>query len=292
MMRISGRGTDGTAKAIMTDNSGRIVSNNFREAYELMTSTDGLLLKAGSMYGFYLDNPPMEFILSGLITNEGVSKIDISFHDAVGEKTIFDDYRTYLTKNNIFTTASHKSRSNRIRIMLRNTGTSDITISKLTVVSYNGNNTETDVISTYEYGHSDLFNYDTSGNVISAKSQKIMKTITKDYSRVLMYLEHNFEVGFNINIYDILDGTQALITAGFDGEKFTSGTWSAPIRVPASSVNGTNYTVRYPIHIANEIFNYPILKLETRLVPSAVQTRKLTDSGENYSVKLKIMGVK
>lgn len=290
MMRMAGRGEDGLAKPIRTDASGRILSHNFRESYELVTSADGMVIKAGGTYPFYLDNPPMDLMLSGLIANEGRTKIDVSFQDFVGEKVILNEYRDYWTKNSIFTTATHKSKSNRIRIMLRNSGTSDVTISKLTVVSSRVN--ETDVISTYEYGHSDLFNYDTSGNVISAKSQKIMKTVTKDYSRVLMYLEHNFEVGFNVNVYDTLDTTQAFITAGFDGEKFTSGTWSVPIQVPASSVSGSNYTVRYPIHIANELFNYPILNLETRLAPSGVQTRKLTASGENYTVKIKIVGVK
>lgn len=288
MMRMAGRGESGTAKAIRTDDSGRILSHKFREAYELVTSD--LLIKAGTTYPLYLDNPPMEFMLSGLIANEGRIKIDIAFQDAVGDKVILNGYRDYWTANSIFTTVTHKSKSNRTRIMLRNTGTSDITISKLTAVSSSGNATE--VIYTYEYSHSDLFNYDASGNVISAKGQKIIRTITKEYSRVLMYLEHNFEVGFNINVYDTLDTTQAFMTAGFDGEKFTSGTWSIPIRVPASSVNGADYTVRYPIHIANELFNYPILNLETRLVPSGVQTRKLTDSGNNYTVKIKIVGVK
>ena len=292
MMRMAGRGKDGAAKAVRTDNDGIILSHNFRESYELITSAGGILIKAGSTYSLYLDNPPMEFMLSGLIANEGISTIGVSFQDAVGEKVLLNQYTTYSTSNSIFTTNAHKSKSNRIRIMLRNSGTSDITMSKLTAVSSSIASKETDVIYTNKYSHSDLFNYDDGGNVISAKNQKIMYVDTRVYSRVLMYLEHNFEVGFTLRVYDRLDTTQVFITAGFDGEKFTSGGWSIPIMVPASADSGKNYTVRYPIHIASELFNYPIMNLEMRLIPSGIQTRKLTDSGDNYTATIKIVGVK
>lgn len=287
MMRMAGRGFDGNAKALKTNNDGVVLARNYRETYDL-TSTD-ITLPAGTRYTLTLDNPPESFSLSGLI-NTSIGTVEVSFQDLVDTNVVVNDYNMYYCRNRIFVTNTYNSKSDRIQIVLRNPGSTELVISKIMVVASDRKDTE--IISEKTYRHEDLFNYDTSGNTTTSKGRMIYVTDTKPYKQILMYVDHNFEVGFDLNVYDTLGKIEVFKTSGFDGENFVDGNWSSTIEIPNSAAGGSDVVVRYPVHITREIFNFPIVELQTRISPKSVQTRKTTANGKTYFVRVTIVGVK
>lgn len=280
MMRVAGRGADGLAKPIEISDKGSLLVS---DRQEIVLATDRNI-SAGGIINYYADDVPESFVVSGYTTG-WKSGLKISVNNHVTDTGEVNNYYDVEHSGTVFFSAIHTRKTNRVRVLIMNTTDSDINIEslKLTSVAY----APSTVKHITDLKHSDLFNYNTEGDTISTKIS-VNRYNLNGLRDITFYLEHNLYVPLTINVYDTLSKT-TLFNFDWDGEKFT-GDYSI-LEVPASSDNGFDAANRYPIHIAKDLFKYPIDTLEVRVRPKEVQLKKQTDSGKEYYVNLHIQGV-
>lgn len=280
MMRMAGRGADGLAKPIEISDKGSLLVSDKQEIVIAASRN----ITAGGIINYYVDNVPESFIISGFTTNKS-SGLKISVNNYVAGRGEANNYYDVDYTGDVFFSVVHKRKTNRVRVLLQNTSDSDINIESLSLVSVVYAPSILNHIT--DLKHSDLFNYNAEGDTISTKLSR-NKFNLSGLRDITFYLEHNLYVPLSINVYDTLS-KETMLTLDWDGEQFT-GDYST-LNIPSSSNNGDDTVARYPIHIAKDIFKYPITELEVRVRPKEVQPKKQTDSGKDYYVNLHIQGV-
>ena len=293
MMRVAGRNYDlGTAKAVNVGEFGDIKISPYT-SYKRLAGGDlgDLTIPANSQTDFYIDNFSVVNLI-GVVPSISPSKdISIGFQDGIGSSSLNIKLEKVEVDNTFIKSHEHVCKSHRTRIRVKNNSPEELIIIDLFAINSVVKDTSRsiDIIEQYTYTHSDFFNYNSYGDVVSIKSTKIKNFDLSMYKDILLYIDSSYEVPFDVNCYESTNGVYRI--ADFDGENFIA-TISNNLNYTQIPKNTSSGTIRYPIHNAITLFGGRIKNLQVRVRPAEIQTRKKHENGNEYVFNVMLMGVR
>lgn len=301
MMRNALRSPAGLAKPMQGDDDGNAyVTERPLKVYNFLRDNTPVNINSNGQWVRSVTSGASTFTLIGL-TNVKDGEIDVSIGNIIDNSSISHDFKTYKIDNYRFETDILVCKSDIVRVTIRNNSNNTITISELKLAENVKlkpiKQEKIERIYHKKYTVNDLFeieNNEVKNTKLNQLSFEQIRHNISEYNRFKLYVDSNYDIPFDIDVYEKLKGEILTSIAVFNGDEFLFGSNGSKQSTAIPSINNSSNLsgrYRFPIHDAIEILNDAVEELVIR-VRAAKTTKVSSNNRNNLILNVTLLGVR